>query len=629
MGFGNIQRNRDRTATNIVSTPAKKRRPPPHSGPPSAQKKKRRPSPPDTYGRHSAKLGVRRIINFRRPLGALTTSSSAFRKSLGKATTTAVVVSSNDSRNDRNGSKSGSHDEDEPLPVNLQTAKIIRRTVLEMLQSSSVRSATVLNLAITLGTNQKCLESYSGDTPRRFPFKRIGRFVRGVFDGGQAKEEEQTIVDRKYAWVNALRRLKHAPESRDTQVSSWKEAKASLETALVFPEGITEDDDDDDDPYADDPYADLIALIEEEADGREEPENSTAETHRKKLDVDLTKLGVAMQGLGVSATGHRWRKVEALADVAINIQDADTEELERRACLAMNDLEFNAYVKSKQELEMQRRKIPAVVELEERLKAKEAEEEAKKRASSLMRPLSDEELQIVHDAVDGYGGRGDDIVAQCGSDTVQRSSMQSLQPGTWVGDEIIHYFYLMLGNRDEEMCKQDPSRKRSHFFKSFFMTKLLNEGHHSRDGQYEYNNVKRWSKKVPGKDIFDLNKILFPINMGNSHWIAACIFMQEKRIEIFDSMGGSGRVYLQALLQYLDDEHKSKKNCPLPDRDQWELVSTRPETPRQRNGYDCGVFTCMFADFVSKDCPLVFTQDHIHQCRHRIALSIMKGKAIM
>ena len=34
---------------------------------------------------------------------------------------------------------------------------------------------------------------------------------------------------------------------------------------------------------------------------------------------------------------------------------------------------------------------------------------------------------------------------------------------------------------------------------------------------------------------------------------------------------------------------------------------------------------CMFGDFISKDCPLVFNQDHIDQCRDRIALSIMKN----
>jgi len=105
--------------------------------------------------------------------------------------------------------------------------------------------------------------------------------------------------------------------------------------------------------------------------------------------------------------------------------------------------------------------------------------------------------------------------------------------------------------------------------------------------------------------------------------------MQEKRIQFYDSMGGSGMNYLEDLLRYLQDEHQDKKKCPLPDLDQWELVTCTPDTPRQRNCYDCGVFTCMFCDFLSKDCPLVFGQDHVTQCRQRIALAILNGQAIL
>jgi hypothetical protein len=34
-------------------------------------------------------------------------------------------------------------------------------------------------------------------------------------------------------------------------------------------------------------------------------------------------------------------------------------------------------------------------------------------------------------------------------------------------------------------------------------------------------------------------------------------------------------------------------------------------------------------DFISKDYPLVFGQSHVTQCRERIALSILNGRAIM
>jgi len=269
-------------------------------------------------------------------------------------------------------------------------------------------------------------------------------------------------------------------------------------------------------------------------------------------------------------------------------------------------------------------------ELREALEAKERQEEAKKSASQLLRPLTEEEKQIVQNATRGLGSSSD-VMAQVDSDIIVRESMQRLIPGQWLNDEIIHYFLIMLAKRDEELNKVDTSRGRSHFFKSFFMTKLLNEGHANPDvnGTYEYRNVKRWSKKVPGKDIFNLNKVIIPINQGGAHWVCAVIFVREKRIQMYDSLGGSGQDYLEYLFEYLKDEHLDKKKEPLPHQDEWKLVPTQNDTPHQRNGFDCGVFTCMFADFLSRDCPLVFSQEHITQCRERIALSIMNGSALL
>lgn len=33
----------------------------------------------------------------------------------------------------------------------------------------------------------------------------------------------------------------------------------------------------------------------------------------------------------------------------------------------------------------------------------------------------------------------------------------------------------------------------------------------------------------------------------------------------------------------------------------WELVTTAEDTPQQANGSDCGVFSCMFADYLSQN----------------------------
>jgi hypothetical protein len=207
------------------------------------------------------------------------------------------------------------------------------------------------------------------------------------------------------------------------------------------------------------------------------------------------------------------------------------------------------------------------------------------RAMSLMRPLTEAEQRVVQEAVRGTGPANEALGTSL-SDSVQRVSMQTLQPGQWLGDEVIHAYSNVLRKRDEALCKRYPSRRRSHFFKSFFMTKLLNEGRSdtSIEGQYLYRNVERWSKNVPGKDIFNLDKIFFTINQAQSHWVCAVAFMQEKRIQMYDSLGGKGLKYLESILQYFKDEHLDKKGTPLPDADNWEIVVSQTNTPRQRNG---------------------------------------------
>ena len=133
------------------------------------------------------------------------------------------------------------------------------------------------------------------------------------------------------------------------------------------------------------------------------------------------------------------------------------------------------------------------------------------RSATLLRDLTEDEAATVREAIYGIG-RPDEIIATSDTDSVQRQSLHKLQPGVWLNDEVIHYFLLMLARRDEELAAEQAGgggggekRKRCHFFKSFFITKLLDEA-----GGYNYKNVKRWSRKVPGKDIFALDKIFFP-----------------------------------------------------------------------------------------------------------------------
>jgi sentrin-specific protease 1 len=148
------------------------------------------------------------------------------------------------------------------------------------------------------------------------------------------------------------------------------------------------------------------------------------------------------------------------------------------------------------------------------------------------------------------------------------------------------------------------------------------------NGCYNYNKVKKWSKNVPDKDIFALDKVFFMHNVDGNHWTCAIIFMEEKRIQYYDSMGSDGYAYTTGLMRYLKDEWAAKKGGEIPDADKWRIVGAVDGVPQQQKGFDCGVFACMFADLLSLDRPLSFNQHYVTQCRERIAFSILNGAAI-
>ena len=521
----------------------------------------------------------------------------------------------------------------EPIPVSIDTVKAIEVGVQDLNLEASPRS--IASLANAMAGNRKVLKAHGHPSPQS-PLEILTKQLRRINFRNRERNVDDD-VQRRYEIMKAFNRLEKNPMSSVETISSWEEAKNALKSVLIFPEDQGPDEGDDKEAGA----------IQEEPDSFD-----IANQHLKALD-DLFRTKEAEI---VKPYSQLWKKVAA-APIPTKLREQ--EELaavrKQKSALDKADNMFRLRLESETAEIEERLRRQELKDIEEALRARELEEEARKRASSLMRPLSDDERSRVRGAIHGQRSASS-ILVQCDSDSIQQQSFWTLKPAQWVNDEVIHYFLLMLAKRDEELCRNDPSRKRCHFFKSFFMTKILNEGHATMDGQYEYRNVKRWSKNVPGKDLFKLDKVFFPINQGNMHWLCACAFIQEKRIEVYDSMGSTGRKYLKAIFQYLQDDYNDKKGSPMPDVDDWELVETRDDTPQQRNGmfredkkgaffslsfscfficyvstagYDCGVFTCMFIDFLSKDCPLVFSQDHINQCRERIALSILNGKAIM
>ena len=64
------------------------------------------------------------------------------------------------------------------------------------------------------------------------------------------------------------------------------------------------------------------------------------------------------------------------------------------------------------------------------------------------------------------------IVANSGMESVQRISMATLQPRTWLNDEIVNHFYLMLAKRDEELCSKRHIISHGLIFSNHFLSRI-------------------------------------------------------------------------------------------------------------------------------------------------------------
>ena len=89
---------------------------------------------------------------------------------------------------------------------------------------------------------------------------------------------------------------------------------------------------------------------------------------------------------------------------------------------------------------------------------------------------------------------------------------------------------------------------------------------------------------MPEPDIFQLDVLFIPINIGQFHWwCGLSVDFQEKRIQMFDSMGRGYAHYLDIVFECLKKVHNDIHGNPLPDVESWRKVLGRSDVPQQRN----------------------------------------------
>ncbi|XP_039153635.1 uncharacterized protein LOC6726423 [Drosophila simulans] len=181
--------------------------------------------------------------------------------------------------------------------------------------------------------------------------------------------------------------------------------------------------------------------------------------------------------------------------------------------------------------------------------------------------------------------------------------------GEWLNDAIINFYMSMLTERSEKRAGELPA---VYAMNTFFMPRLLQAG---------YSAVKRWTRKV---DLFSKDIIPVPVHCGNVHWCMAIINLPKQTIHYYDSMGRPNQPVLDTLLRYLQEESLDKRYKPL--NITGFVVENAQNIPRQGNSSDCGVFSCMFAEYITRNAPITFSQAEMPYFRKKMALEIAGGE---
>ena len=103
----------------------------------------------------------------------------------------------------------------------------------------------------------------------------------------------------------------------------------------------------------------------------------------------------------------------------------------------------------------------------------------------------------------------------------------------------------------------------------------------------------------------------------------------DRRFEYYDSMFGHCRTILQELRQYVKDEAKTYSGQDDYEFSEWTDYIPK-DIPGQENGFDCGVFMCMYANYLSDGLDIVnaFDQDYVTRVGRRRMVSELKENYI-
>ena len=126
--------------------------------------------------------------------------------------------------------------------------------------------------------------------------------------------------------------------------------------------------------------------------------------------------------------------------------------------------------------------------------------------------------------------------------------------------------------------------------------------------------------------MFLVDYVFFPVGT-EEHWMLVYACIKTRKLFYLDSLLSERRANdvlgnIKAYMYNSSVKLHGKDNAWVFDT---EIVRT---VPQQKNGIDCGIFTCQFAEHVAREASISFTQEDIPQIRRNMVWELMTRRLI-
>jgi len=197
----------------------------------------------------------------------------------------------------------------------------------------------------------------------------------------------------------------------------------------------------------------------------------------------------------------------------------------------------------------------------------------------------------------------------------------------YLNDNVIEAWMVLLQKRADARAHKGEQ--------DYFLSTTV--GAVDASGARQFPRGRRMNAKVARAQ-----RLFLPFHLTVQHWVLLVVDCHARTIVAYDSMLGSSTAplteamgavasWIDSLAQPAPDEDEGEKKAKARSRQGWVTVVADPtQMPQQTNGYDCGVYCCLCADYLSRsgtaDAVLPkITPGMVAQMRERMALRILQG----